>query len=492
MFSKLLSMIRQAIARLFNYKDVETAMHIDTPLSIEMQTALDQWHDMYIGKAEWLKPTTVKSLGLPAFIASELARQIVLELKWNITGKGADGSTQDENGEDVMNPRAEFLKAEFDKCVAVLQQKLELGCAAGGMSIKPYHKNGHIYFDWTIDWGLFPIAFDDTGELSDVIFRDVYVDGKTTYTRLERHTSNGNSVHISQRAYKSQMRDNLGTEVPLSEVPAWKDLKPDLDITNTDGQLFGWYRVAAANNVDIDSPMGASVYAKAVGLIREADLQYSRLLWEYEGSELAIDVDPTVLRPKKDRDANGRTTYEMPQLNERLFRGVDMGADETYHVFSPAIRDVALVNGLNQILMRVEDECGLARGTLSDMNAEARTATELRIMRQRSYATISNNQAALERCLRDVIRVMDKYATIYGLAPEGEYEVSFQWDDSIITDTEQQMSERLLLLTNGVMSKEEFRQWYFGETKAQADAAIQAITAAQMAQAMSMLPTIEE
>ena len=252
---------------------------------------------------------------------------------------------------------------------------------------------------------------------------------------------------------------------------------------NTDGALFGWYKVAQANNVDLDCPLGASVFAKAVDVIKEADTQYSRLLWEYEGSELAVDVDPTALMPK----ANGQG-QQLPKLNERLFRAVDTGADDTYNVFSPAIRDASIINGLNQLFMKIEDLTGLARGTLSDVNIVERTATELKIVKQRSYATIADNQKALERCLKDVVRVMDKYATLYNLAPEGEYNVSFEWDDSIITDTAQQLQERLLLMNSGIIGRSELRQWYFGETEDQAKEAVANI----MAEAMANMPQLEE
>lgn len=492
MFTRLLNFVRQVIRRMIHYKDIETVEHVETPLSNEMANALDDWYNMYINKADWLKPDTVKSLNLPAFISSELARQIVLEMKWSITGKGKNGETQTKGGEDVMNPRAEYLKTEFEKCITILRQKLEQGCAAGGMVVKPYPKDGHIYFDWTMDWSLYPIAFDDDGNLADVIFKDVFSEGKTVYTRLERHTVNGQNVDITQRAFKSNMRDAIGTEINLSEVPQWSQLKPEATVKNSGGQMFGWYKVAAANSIDVDSPMGASCFCKARDTIKEADLQYSRLLWEYEGSELAIDVDPTVLRPKK-KEGGG---LEMPKLNERLFRAVDAdkGDHDLYSVFSPAIRDGNLVNGLNQIFMRIEDQCGLARGTISDANTEARTATELRIIKQRSYATIADNQKALEHCFRDVIRAMNVYASLYNLAPEGDYEVSFEWDDSVITDTEQQMNERLMLLNNGIISKAEFREWYFNETKDQANAAISAIAeetaAEQMAGMNQLLPKV--
>ena len=488
-FAMLFSKIKEVFRRMIPYRSIEQAESIETPLSTDMVNALDLWYRLYMNQAHWLGgDANVKSLNLPAFISSEIARQVVLEMKWNITGKGADGETQDENGDDVMNPRAEYLKAEFEKLVNVLRLKLEQGCAAGGMIIKPYPntEDGHIYFDWAMDWGVYPLAFDDDGNLSDVILPDVFRDGKTIYTRLERHTVKGKDVEITQRAFKSTMEDNLGVEISLSEVERWSSLQEKAIVKQTDGPLFGWYKVASANNVDIDSPLGASVFAKAIDVIREADTQYSRLLWEYEGSELAIDVDPTALRPRK-AEGGG---VELPKLNQRLFRQVDIdkGDRDLYEVFSPNIRDTSLLNGLNQLLIRIEDLSGLSRGTLSDANVEARTATEIKIIKQRSYTTIADNQAALERCLKEVVRVMNKYATTYNLAPEGEYEVSFEWDDSILTDTDAQMQEYLMMLNAGIISKAEFREWYFGETKAQAKAAIDGITEEKKADMDAMMP----
>lgn len=470
------------------YKSIEQAENIETPLSTEMTNALNTWYKLYLNEAYWVDNDSVKSLNLPAFISSEIARQIVLEMKWNITGRDANGNTQYDDGEDVMNPRAEYLKTEFEKLITVLRLKLEQGCAAGGMIIKPYPNkdDGHIYFDWAMDWGFYPLAFDDDGNLSDVIIPDVFRDGKTVYTRLERHTVVKNGVEITQRAFKSNIENSLGKEISLSDVDRWKSLQEKVTVTQTDGPLFGWYKVAAANNVDVDSPLGASVFAKAIDVIREADMQYSRLLWEYEGSELAIDVDPTALRPKR-AEVGG---VEMPKLNQRLFRAVDIdkGDRDLYDVFSPNIRDVSILNGLNQLMIRIEDLSGLSRGTLSDANVEARTATEMKIIKQRSYITISDNQAALERCLKDVVRVMDKYASVYHLAPEGDYDVSFEWSDSILTDTDAEMQERLMMLNAGIIGKAEFREWYFGETKAQAKAAIESISDERAADMVAMIP----
>ncbi len=449
------------------YKDIAQVENVESPLSTEMQNALDLWYLMYIDQAPWLREGTVHSLNLPSFICSEVARQMVLEFKWNITGTEVD-----ENGDLVMNPRAQYLKDEFAKLAENLRPKLEQALAAGGVVIRPYPYNGHINFDWTLDWSLYPIAFDDEGELSDVIFRETYEDGDKHYTRLERHTANKDgSVSLSQRAFKSTNKNTIGTETSLKDVNMWANLAKDAKLTDAGGKLYGWFKTAHANTIDVDCPMGASVYSRATRLIEQADKQYSNFLWEFEASQMAVDVDPSVLRPKKGEDGK----LESPKLNERLFRGVDLNSDESYHVFAPQIREAAQTKGLNQLFMIIEDLVGLARGTISDSNVEAKTATELKINKQRSYATVSDNQAALERCLRDVIHAMDVYATLYNLAPEGDYEVSFEWDDSIVTDMDAQVQEKLMLVNSRLMGKAEFRQWYFGETKAQSEAAIKAV-----------------
>ena len=61
--------------------------------------------------------------------------------------------------------RSEFLRGEFERLIDVLRLKLEVGCAAGGMIVKPCPDpaTGRIYFDFAPDWSLYPLAFDGAG-----------------------------------------------------------------------------------------------------------------------------------------------------------------------------------------------------------------------------------------------------------------------------------------------------------------------------------------
>lgn len=471
MFAQFIKNMRKVIHKMLPYQNIASAEDVKTPMSPEMINAISLWHKMYTNNAPWLVPGMVKSLNLPAFVCAELSRNITLEMKWNITGK------TDGNGDPQDNPRSLYLKKELQKIFrnSTLKKKLVQGLASGGMVVKPYVKGTRIYFDWSMAWSIYPISFDDDGNLYDVILPDNYYDGDDYYTRLERHTiQDDGNIKITQRAFKSAKRDILGKEIPLTDVPQWASLQPEIIVTGSDGQMFGVFLASAPNAIDTESPMGASVFSPATDLIQDADEQYSRFLWEFEGSELAVDVDPTALRPRSDGQGN-----DLPRLNQRLFRACDTGEDGTYEVFSPAIRDASHINGLNQIFRQIEDKVGMSRGAISNAETEAKTATELRINKQRSYSTVQDNQEALENCLRDVVRVMDWYATYYKLAPQGEYELSFSWDDSIITDTKEQMDERIVLKNAGVLADWELRAWYTGETENQAKKAIEEINAAK-------------
>lgn len=119
-------------------------------------------------------------------------------------------------------------------------------------------------------------------------------------------------------------------------------------------------------------PWGVSVYARAFqsGLLCEADRQFQRLMWEYEGGELAIDASSDAFKT-----VGGRP--ELPSGKERLYRmntlDPNTTSEELMKTFSPQLRDESYANGLESIKREIEDSCGLARGALSKAEEEAKT-----------------------------------------------------------------------------------------------------------------------
>ena len=436
--------------------------------------------------------------------------------------------------------RAEYLNKQYhDKLLSKIRTQLEYGTAKGSLIIKPYvvrskvigvagiaedkqnvekeleqqgeskaeiknnAQNNEQYqykmeFDFIQADCFYPFSFDSSGNLIDVAFIQTITRGNINYIRLERHKLNVNDVTIENYAFKSTNTNeeaysgigglSLGSSIPLTEVPEWKDIPPKATVYNVDKLLFGYFKMPEANTIDPHSPLGMSCFGRAKNLIKDADEQYSRLLWEFQGGELAIDIDRDALQFMKDDDGTGHSV--MGRLQNRLFRTIDLGESDTYRPFIPSLRDVSLINGLNNILMRIEDVCTLSRGTLSDVAAEARTATEIKVLKSRSFSSNDEIQKALQKALEDVIYAMNVYVSLYNIVGDlkykpdgkidtsemGSYDVSFDWDDSILIDQETELATRLSLCDKGLDTKLAVRMWYFGETEKQAQEALNKVT----------------
>ena len=528
--------IKGIFSKMLGKETIQEVLHITPSISENMFNAINLWTLMYEGRAPWLHdatandPTEVKSLGLPQLIASEKARIALLEFESEITtpikevkpatpnymqedNLGTDGKPEPEVAMHVVTEdvpkgptdRADFLNKQYGKLKDALHVQVEYGIAKGGLVIKPYpvhHEQTTTsstnmltgkaieddeFEEWTIEYDyiqandFYPIAFDASGKITEAAFIERKVDKNVVYSRLEYHKLEGNTVTVINKAYKTKSsvgkveQDYLGEEIALSEVPEWAMLSAKTTVGPVNRLLFAYFKMPEANTIDTHSPLGVSGFDKVKGLIEEADKQYSRMLWEFEGGELAVDIDRQALMwiddPNQNPDGSGGHS-EMPHLQKRLYRKVDLNEENTYNIFAPDLRDASIINGLNCILMRIEDGTGLSRGTLSNADYEAKTATELKIQKQRSYQTNAHIQQAIQRTLEDVVYIMNAYCALYDITKDGEYEVSYEWDDSIISDSDTELTKRMILIQNGIASKLETRMWYFGETERQAKEAL--------------------
>lgn len=468
---KFLEWLKGVFSNMFSSKTLENVLHIQPVISTKMKDAIELWEDMYMNRAPWLSDDNITSLGLPAMIASEKARTATIEMKIKVTGE---------------SPKATLYKQLADKILLNIQKNLEYGVALGGLVIKPYVVKGvddkyTIEFSYVKACDFYPLSFSNTGEVIEAAFVDRIISKNTIYSKLEYHRLTGTQLVVKNMAFKTDNRNSqvgvysesdLGTPIMLTEVPDWAELAPEVIIDNVDTLLFAYFKMPEANNVDLDSPLGVSGFSKAVKLIENADNQYSNLLWEFEGGQLAIDVDRTALNPLYDR--NGKQKEVLPKLQDRLFRhSLDLGDDNTYEVFSPQLREQSITNGLNTILTRIEDVCAISRGTLSDVTySEARTATELRILKQRTFSANLAIQKSLQHTLEQTFSIVDKYCELYNIVPDGECEIAYCWDDSIIVDKDSERQIDLLDINAGILSKVEYRMKWMGETEKQAQEAI--------------------
>lgn len=426
----------------------EREFGVSPAVSLTMEQHISLWYAMMVNTPPW-QNCDVKAVGLPAAICREVARPTLVEFTANITG----------------SKRADYLNENFQTAKEAFSRALELGLALGGVALKPYIYGDKMLVDVTGAAGFQPTKFDPSGRCIGGVFKDkpVKVNG-AYYVRLESHELNGTTYTIKNKAYYSDSSGSVGADAQLTTIPEWADIEPEVTIENVDGPLFAYFKPPIANTADSNSMCGMSIYGDAatVELIKQADEQWERLRWEYKSSERKVLMDGT------------SSTADM--FNKRLFEvGPFSPNGDFFQHIEPQIRDDAIYRGFQNIVKMIEFDIGLSYGDISDPQTIEKTATEIRSGKQRKYVLISSIQTALEHTFDALIYAMDVYASLYNLAPAGDYEAVYDWGDSILDDQEtkdKEFARDMQLVSAGIMNAWELRAKHFNEDEATAKAAL--------------------
>lgn len=425
------------VMSIFEIKSTLDTLGIKTAASDTMEEKIKQWNNMYQDTA---------ALALPSSICSELARLVCLELKTKVTG----------------SKRAEFIDECYQEFISNVRRECEYALAGGGVIFKPYFDGNKIFVD-TIKAGSFiPTDIDAAGRIKACAFLEKAKRNNIYYTRVEHHQMTDSGYIVKNYAYASTSSGTLGKRIALADYQPWAKLSDEVTIVNLKNPLFAYFKMPMANPFDRESPLGVSAFAKAEGLIHDANEQYKRLLWEFESGDRALYVDNTAFL----KDKSGK--LQLP--DKKLYRALDTGKDEFFKDWTPTLREENIIKGLNEILRKIEFTVGLAYGTLSDAQQNDKTAEEIKSSKQRSYATVCDMQNALKTALTDLIEAMEAMADLYKLTEDGEINVSFEFDDSIIADRKTEFEEKKHLVSMGIMQPWELRAWYFGEDEETAKA----------------------
>lgn len=438
MFQKILLWLRQVTSKVIPRQNLSHAVGADLAISPNMEGAINLWTKIYANQAPWLNEH-VRSLGLATTICAKVSRVALVEKNIVISGSA----------------RANYLATQFAILDSKLREQLEYALAKGGMMFKPYVSGGEVLIDCVQADMFAPTQINGRGEITGAVFTDIIKRAGWIYTRLESHLLQNGDCIITNTAYRSSMEDTLGTTITLSTVPEWAGLEESTTIHGVDKPLYGYFKAPHSNHIDPASALGESIFARAVDLIRQADFHWERYDWEFESAERAIYVDETAVQLGEPRKA-------------RLLRLGNYDKAEFYQEFSPEIRESPFYAKLQAIFKRIEFNCGLSYGMLSDPQSKELTATEVISSKQDLYDTVEDIHRSLETAIGALLQGMDTLATLYGLAPGGNYNISYDWGDSILTDRDTERTIRMQEVAAGLSTAVEYRMWRYGEDEATA------------------------
>lgn len=442
---------------MFSRDDMKRITAEEVTLSDEMVKRIELWNLMLKGRAPWLidgQGNHYESMQLESAICSEFANIALVEMDWSVS---------DEQLEEMCEP-----------AIAAINENLQIGLALGSMVIKPIGATGD--FEFVLEDNIIPIEFDGGGNLKAVAFVEVKPYGDhDVYYRVETHRLTPEGLEIMNTAYRGT-KNNIGSEVPLDVFDDWAQLSPGVMYPGMDKMDFGYYKNPVPNTID-ESPNGVSIYEKAVEHIKMADIQNSRLDWEFESAERMVFADYTTVQKTKEG-------WHTPVNRKRLIVGADIDSPNKMDTYSPEIREQNFINGINEYLRMIERDCSLAYGDLSKNETIEKTATEILASRKRKYYRVTAIQKNLQKCLEGFVDAVAFYSGKYNTA----YEATFNFHDSIMTDEETERAQDRLDMNMGILSPVDYRMKWYGEDEETAAAKILQIRAMIAAENEGIIP----
>ena len=396
-----------------------------------MRKAIDRWFAMYYESTQTEASDPCQRI--PYTVVNKLVKSVFGEYK-------AESDTP--LGQRILNGLDEKKRLA-----------MQLALVGGSCYIKPCpHRMG---FSFTLIPRNQVLIFGTDGEgcPTDMGFVEKSVSGNDYYTLLERRSVDADGyLTIQNKLFRSRDSRNLGSEVPLKNVPAYSNLAESYRFQKPVGSVgLVTMKLPMLNCVD-GSYDGVAVYAAAEGLIRNIDRNEAQMNGEFNRGESRVFASRDLL----DRDAG---------LQDHLFVGLDDDPERVgITVFSPALREESFLARKQEYLRNVESLLGLRRGMLSDANMDDRTATEISASSMEYALSVLDFQQVWQKTVEEVMALCGLLAELYGLPARDVGKVHFDWGNGVLYDQEKTWADYMQMVSKGILKPEVALAWRFGMT----------------------------
>ena len=395
----------------------------------------------------------IDEINFNSIFSNKLANYVINDSNVNITGE---------------NARVELLDKTTQSMWKKAKKITSMGFGYGGVILVPYVKSGKIYYNIVSQSR---VTIDEV-EGENIIGATIIADKRTvnrgignskTYYRLTNYRVRNGNIEITQK-----FTDENGHEVAVPDF--WKNIELKKVITGVDRALFGYIK-SPINNRKTDDKYGVPITYGCDSTIAEIKETLKQLYREYKLKEAFVGADSTMFNGKDSLPLNG------------LFKKVDAGDDNFFEVFDPAFRP--FTERLQELFKRLEHQIGTSAGILSEVNTQNATATEIKRSMYDTFTLVDGMRSNIEKGIEDFLYSANVLANAYNLTPQGEYEVSFDWDYSLLENSQETFSQLITAQSKGIISEVEVRQWLKpDETLEDSQKAIEEIKASE--------PTVEQ
>ena len=321
-----------------------------------------------------------------------------------------------------------------------------------------------------VDW-IYPLSWNNK-EITECAFGSVeYHDGQK-YVVLSVHLLNDKGNYVIKNHLFKETNGNL------SEITSEQTMEEFN--TGSNKKWFSIFRPLLTNNIFNNNPFGIPHYANAIDNLKSVDLCFDEFRNEMQTSRKRIFARADMFNyddgtQKLVFDPNDTTIYQLPTGATK---------DDLIQTDADGLRTGQQIEALNTALNILGSKVGFGENHYHFDGTNLSTATAVISSNSKLFRRKKKLEIGYESAIFDLVEAICYASSNFGQYNINTEDMVIQFDDSIIEDKESESNRALMELNAGVISRIEYREKIFGETKEIAEQAINDI--------MASMPSIED
>lgn len=452
------------------------------------------------------KTRTLATMNAGKMACAQMARYVWNE-RCDITASMKDRDPNSKEPDPLNCFLQEVLKE--NRFGSAFGDLLEKAFALGGGALRewvevPKDKDGNdagpgrIRIGYTMASQFVPVAWD-AAKVKEGIFISREARDGWYYTVVEWHKLDGDTYTVTNRLYRKEIKGDepqniLGWEYPLDKI--YPLLSPATEIPDVHNAFFQYVRPFGANYADDNSPLGMSIFAPAMSTLHGLDIMFDSLQREFVLGKKRIIAPARVM--KMSAGVNGGPPTRYFDADDEVWEALATDNPEELKVIDNSVdlRIQPHIDGINGDLSILCAQIGFDPGTLSfDTQRGLKTATEVISENSKTFGTVKAHENNISDALESMVHAIFELAVHYELTYDGKpvkdllaggYNVSVQFDDSIIQDKNAEINQGIALVGAQLMSRKKFLMDTLGYTEENAEKELKQIAEETKANAVTV------
>lgn len=353
----------------------------------------------------------------------------------------------------ILNEKVSIKAGSFDKRLQEIlklnnfrvraNQLIELAFALGTGAFVEYLAGDAVTIDYVRADMIYPLSWDN-GDITECAFGSYRVqDGKDViYLQIHRlgdqeEGEKPEEYYIENRLVDADSGENLELGEDIAPIVPTRSIRPLFQIITPNIQ----------NNIDLDSPMGISVYANSLSQLKGCDLVYDSYMNEFILGKKRIIVPVSLAKIMMAEDGTAAPVFDP---NDTIYYAMPGDSKEDSLKLTENNMEIRAADhelGIQRSLDLLSLKCGMGIGRYQFTGSGVKTATEVISDKSDLYQNLKKNELPVEAA---IIGMVEAVAFLDG---HGAVTATIDFDDSIIEDSNTTIEKNIKLVQAGLRSK---------------------------------------